>query len=102
MPFRLSDARFLPTGLAYLAASSEAWGPPLYFSIETINTCNLRCVYCPQSRPHEHFVHGHGRLSLSSSTSFWTGSRSVPARRVSLHRDGEPLLPGHRQASAAH
>jgi radical SAM protein with 4Fe4S-binding SPASM domain len=79
--------------LAYLAASSEAWGPPLYFSIETINTCNLRCVYCPQSRRQDHFVNGRGRLSLKRFDIILDRlEEAFRPRRVSLHRDGEPLL----------
>ena len=93
MRLRVSDLGHLPAVLSYVAGSEVSLGAPIFFSIETVNLCNLRCVYCPQSRPEEHFVNGRGRMTLAQFDVILV--RLVEAfrpRLVSLHRDGEPLL----------
>jgi hypothetical protein len=32
------------TGLSYLLQRDRVWGQPVFFTIETINTCNFRCT----------------------------------------------------------
>jgi radical SAM protein with 4Fe4S-binding SPASM domain len=92
----LEYLRFLPTGLGYLFGRESTPGPPVFFTIETLNTCNLRCVYCPQSAGSEHFVNGRGTMSLASFERILTAlSDAFGIKTVSLHRDGEPLLNRH-------
>ena len=93
MPLRLGDLRHAPTVFSYLAGAERVLGAPVYFLVETVNRCNLRCVYCPQSRPEEHFPNGRGRMTLAQFDVVL--ERLVEAFRprfLSLHRDGEPLL----------
>jgi len=37
------------TGISYLLRRERVWGQPIFFTTETINSCNFRCIYCPQS-----------------------------------------------------
>ncbi len=95
-PQPMQNLRYLnhiPTGLAYLLRRERAWGQPVFFTIETINSCNFRCVYCPQSAPESHFVNGRGSMALEDFKRIIANLRSAfNVRIVSLHRDGEPLL----------
>ena len=52
------------TGLSYLLQRDRVWGQPVFFTIETINTCNFRCIYRPQSDQTNHFVNGRGVMSF--------------------------------------
>src|SRR6266849_4544857 len=54
------------TGLSYLLQRDRVWGQPVFFTIETINSCNFRCIYCPQSDQDNHFVNGRGNKSLEA------------------------------------
>jgi len=100
---RWADARYIPTGLGYVTASSRTLGAPMFFSIETLNHCNLRCVYCPQSKPHEHFINGHGRMTLEQFDAVLDRIQTAfRPRSVSLHRDGEPLLNPDLETYIAH
>ncbi len=83
----------IPTGLSYLLGSQKSWGQPVFFTIETINTCNFRCIYCPQSDQQTHFVNGQGTMSIENFKKIIANLRSAfDLKIVSLHRDGEPLL----------
>jgi radical SAM protein with 4Fe4S-binding SPASM domain len=83
----------ISTGLSYLLKRDRVWGQPVFFTIETINSCNFRCIYCPQSDQEHHFVNGRGIMSLDNFKRIIANLRSCfDVRIVSLHRDGEPLL----------
>jgi MoaA/NifB/PqqE/SkfB family radical SAM enzyme len=74
-------------------ATEHNWGAPAFFFIETINSCNFRCVYCPQSRPEGHFINGRGVMPLRRFEKIVANLRSAfDVRSVALQRDGEPLL----------
>jgi hypothetical protein len=57
--------RAVPTGLNYLLATEKSWGSPLVVTIETINVCNFRRIYCPQSDELVHFTAGTGITPLA-------------------------------------
>jgi radical SAM protein with 4Fe4S-binding SPASM domain len=93
----------LSTGISYLLRRDHAWGQPIFFTIETINSCNFRCIYCPQSDQENHFVNGRGIMSLENFKHIIASLRSCfDVRIVSLHRDGEPLLNKHLEAYIEH
>lgn len=93
----------LSTGLSYLLHRDRVWGQPIFFTIETINSCNFRCVYCPQSDQEHHFVNGRGIMSLDDFKRIIANLRSsFDVRIVSLHRDGEPLLNKHLEEYIGH
>mgnify|MGYP001373135380 CR=1 FL=1 len=80
------------TGISYLLQRDRVWGQPVFFTIETINSCNFRCIYCPQSAPEHHFVNGRGIMSLEDFKRVIANLRSCfDVRIVSLHRDGDAL-----------
>ncbi len=91
------------TGLSYLLQRDRVWGQPVFFTIETINSCNFRCIYCPQSDQDNHFVNGRGIMSLEDFKRIIANLRSCfDVRIVSLHRDGEPLLNKRLEAYIGH
>src|SRR5262250_3786067 len=91
------------TGISYLLQRERVWGQPIFFTIETINSCNFRCIYCPQSDQEHHFINGRGIMSLEDFTRIMTNLRSCfDVRIVSLHRDGEPLLNKRLEAYISH
>src|SRR6266853_940085 len=91
------------TGLSYLLQRDRVWGQPVFFTIETINTCNFRCIYCPQSDQENHFVNGRGVMSFEDFKRIIANLRSCfDVRIVSLHRDGEPLLNKRLEAYISH
>jgi len=82
-----------PAGLSYLLGTERTWGSPLFFTIETINACNFRCVYCPQSNELAHLAAGRGVMDLKDFRRIIANLQSAfDIRSVSLQRDGEPLL----------
>jgi MoaA/NifB/PqqE/SkfB family radical SAM enzyme len=100
------NLRYLPsieTGISYLRGSERSRGAPIFFAIETINLCNYRCVYCPQSDPKSHFPHGRGVMPLERFERVVANLRSAfDVRAVALQRDGEPLLNGRIAEYVAH
>jgi radical SAM protein with 4Fe4S-binding SPASM domain len=91
------------TGISYLLQRERVWGQPVFFTIETINSCNFRCIYCPQSDQQHHFVNGRGVMSLEDFKRIIANLRSsFDVRIVSLHRDGEPLLNKRLEAYISH
>lgn len=89
----LHFARQIPTGLSYVLGSDRSFGSPIFVTIETVNSCNLRCVYCPQSMPGHHAIPGRGLMSLETFRLIVDKlAQDFPLRAVALHRDGEPLL----------
>ena len=92
-----------PTGVSYLLRRDRNWGQPIFFTIETINSCNFRCLYCPQSDQQRHFVNGRGIMSLENFKLIIANLRSAfDVGIVSLHRDGEPLLNKQLEAYISH
>jgi radical SAM protein with 4Fe4S-binding SPASM domain len=102
----MQNTKFLtriPTGMSYLLHREHNWGQPIFFTIETINTCNFRCVYCPQSDPASHFVNGQGTMSFENFKAIVANLRSAfNVGIVSLHGDGEPLLNKRLEEYIAH
>lgn len=96
VPNHMNNLRYLariPTGLSYLLKRESNWGQPVFFTIETVNSCNFRCIYCPQSDQGNHFINGQGTMSFDDFKKIVANIRSAfDMRIVSLHRDGEPLL----------
>jgi radical SAM protein with 4Fe4S-binding SPASM domain len=93
----------IPTGLSYLLRRSENWGQPVFFTIETVNSCNFRCIYCPQSDQGNHFINGQGSMSFDDFKKIIANIRSAfDVRIVSLHRDGEPLMNKRLEDFIAH
>ena len=93
----------ISTGLSYLLKRERVWGQPVFFTIETINSCNFRCIYCPQSDQEHHFVNGRGIMSLDDFKRIIANLRSsFDVRIVSLHRDGEPLLNKRLESYISH
>lgn len=93
----------ISTGLSFLLQREHVWGQPIFFTIETINSCNFRCIYCPQSDQEHHFLNGRGIMSLEDFKRIIANLRSCfDVRIVSLHRDGEPLLNKRLEAYVAH
>lgn len=90
----ISYLKYARVGLNYLLKKQKLpAGKILGLTIEPTNICNLRCVYCPQSRPEEHFVHGKGSMSFEDYKKILDNILSdFQPEFVSLHRDGEPLL----------
>ena len=93
----------ISTGLSYLLHRDRVWGQPIFFTIETINSCNFRCIYCPQSDQEHHFINGRGIMSLEDFKRIIANLRACfDVRIVSLHRDGEPLLNKRLEAYVGH
>jgi len=93
----------ISTGISYLLQRDRVWGQPIFFTIETINSCNFRCIYCPQSDQEHHFINGRGIMSLEDFKRVIANLRSCfDVRIVSLHRDGEPLLNKRLEAYVSH
>jgi len=93
----------IPTGISYLLQRDRVWGQPVFFTIETINSCNFRCIYCPQSDQKSHFINGQGIMPLDAFKHIIANLRSAfDVRIVSLHRDGEPLLNKHLEDYIRH
>lgn len=93
----------IPTGISYVLRREHVWGQPVFFTIETINSCNFRCIYCPQSDPANHFINGRGAMSFENFKRIIANLRSAfKLKIVSLHRDGEPLLNKHLEDFISH
>jgi len=93
----------IPTGLSYLLKRERNWGQPVFFTIETVNSCNFRCVYCPQSNQGNHFVNGQGTMPFEDFKKIIANLRSAfHVGIVSLHRDGEPLMNKRLEDFIAH
>jgi radical SAM protein with 4Fe4S-binding SPASM domain len=93
----------IPTGLSYLLKRENNWGQPVFFTIETVNSCNLRCTYCPQSGEGNHFINGQGTMSFDDFKKIIANIRSAfDVGIVSLHRDGEPLMNKRLEDFVAH
>ncbi len=99
----LGPLGYAATGLSYAVGRARNWGAPIYYAIETINLCNLRCVYCPQSMPLAHFPNGSGRMPLDVFREIVANlQRSFRVRSISLQRDGEPLMNKQIEEYVAH
>jgi|ERR1035441_5051742 radical SAM protein with 4Fe4S-binding SPASM domain len=93
----------IPTGISYLLKHEKTWGQPVFFTIETVNSCNFRCIYCPQSDQGNHFINGQGTMSFDDFKTIVANIRSAfDVRIVSLHRDGEPLMNKRLEEFIAH
>jgi radical SAM protein with 4Fe4S-binding SPASM domain len=102
----MNNLRYLaqiPTGLSYLLKRENNWGQPVFFTIETVNSCNFRCIYCPQSDQGNHFINGQGTMSFDDFKKIIANLRSAfDVGIVSLHRDGEPLMNKQLELFIAH
>lgn len=87
------------THLIYLSVSYklnlyEPLNPPYQFSIEPTNSCNYKCVFCPQSSPGHALNRKQGSLSPKNLRIFLEKIRPVRSgnKNISLTLDGEPTL----------
>jgi radical SAM protein with 4Fe4S-binding SPASM domain len=86
--------RYFHNGISFLLKLDKVTGPPAHVHIETTNICNFRCVYCPQSRPEEHFRNiGRGRMTIGEFQRIVDKLiEKYKLEKIILTRDGEPLL----------
>jgi radical SAM protein with 4Fe4S-binding SPASM domain len=86
--------RYWRAGISYGLGFQHSLAGPITVHIETTNICNFRCIYCPQSRPDDHFnILGRGKMSLSDYKHILHRVLSAwNIREVVLTRDGEPLV----------
>jgi MoaA/NifB/PqqE/SkfB family radical SAM enzyme len=63
---------------------------PAYFEIETVNACNARCPMCTIEDWHRHTP--TMKDALFDKIAGELGDNADKVKRVSLYRDGEPLL----------
>lgn len=63
---------------------------PRYFEIETVNACNARCPMCTIDEWQRHTP--TMKMPLFTKIADDIGARAGVVKRVSLYRDGEPLL----------
>lgn len=61
----LKTYRILQLGVSYFFKMLIPLGPPYQFTIEATNRCNLKCVFCPQSKPSHKDARDVGDLSLT-------------------------------------
>lgn len=82
------------TGLGYGLGLSRSPGGPINVHIETTNICNFKCIYCPQSKPEEHFsVIGKGKMSFEDYCTIVDKIlKTWSIDEIILTRDGEPLV----------
>lgn len=81
-------------GLSYGLGLSRSLGGPITVHIETTNICNFRCVYCPQSKPEDHFsALGKGKMTFENYKRILRKILTAwPVKEIILTRDGEPLV----------
>jgi len=63
---------------------------PRYFEIETVNACNARCPMCTIDEWQRHSP--TMKMPLFTKIADDIGAHASVVKRVSLYRDGEPLL----------
>ena len=82
------------SGLSYGLGLERSLAGPITVHIETTNICNFRCIYCPQSKPDEHFkLLGRGKMSLETFKLILDKIlQAWPLNEIVLTRDGEPLV----------
>ena len=85
---------YIKNGISYVLGSPKVFGPPTNVHIELTNICNLRCIYCPQSVPSEHFtILGKGKMEFETFKSILDKLAShFTVQNLALTRDGEPFL----------
>ena len=85
--------RYFLNGLSYVLGTNSVYAAPIHIHLETTNICNFKCVYCPQSRPEEHFkILGKGKMPLDMYKKII--DKLTAAYKIEwlvLTRDGEPL-----------
>lgn len=65
---------------------------PLLINIESTSICNLKCIHCPpQNKSSERRI-PKSHMSLSLFKKIMDEIDQHGTRRISLHKDGEPLL----------
>ena len=81
-------------GASYILKLTKPWNPPYQFSIEPTNSCNFRCVFCPQSDLDHKYNRKQGFLSAEHMSLFLERISEVKpgSRNISLTLDGEPSL----------
>ena len=79
-------------GLSYVLGFEKV-PQPMHVHLEITNICNFRCIYCPQSKPDEHFqIIGKGKMSFDTYKIIVDKLTAVyKIERFILTRDGEPL-----------
>lgn len=81
-------------GISYKLRLLRPLNPPYQFSIEPTNSCNFKCVFCPQSDRSHPITRKHGALTVENMRLFLQRIREASPgnRNISLTLDGEPTL----------
>lgn len=97
-PFR-KIRKYWKAALSYGLGLTYHLDGPITVHIETTNICNFRCIYCPQSKPDDHFnILSRGKMSFKDYQVILDKILTVfPLQEIILTRDGEPLV--HPQLS---
>jgi MoaA/NifB/PqqE/SkfB family radical SAM enzyme len=91
MPLPISDAReYLTRRISAEESYDQLLSFPRYFEIETVNVCNARCPMCTI----DDWQRGHKGMTdeVFKSIADELVDHSDEVKRVSLYRDGEPLI----------
>ncbi|HID38650.1 MAG TPA: radical SAM/SPASM domain-containing protein [Calditrichaeota bacterium] len=84
--------RYGPMGISYVLGLEKV-SSPMHIHLEITNICNFRCIYCPQSKPDEHFqLIGKGKMTFETYKAIV--DKLIAAYKIErfiLTRDGEPL-----------
>jgi len=86
--------KYWKSGIGYGLGLAHSTGGPINVHIETTNICNFKCIYCPQSKPEEHFSKlGKGKMSFDDFCAIINKiTQSWNIEEIILTRDGEPLV----------
>jgi radical SAM protein with 4Fe4S-binding SPASM domain len=81
-------------GISFKLNLTKPLNPPYQFSIEPTNSCNFKCVFCPQSDTEHKRTRKQGYLTVENMQLFLKQIRSVNPgnKNISLTLDGEPTL----------
>ncbi len=79
-------------GISYVLGLEKV-SAPKHIHLEITNICNFHCIYCPQSKPDEHFqIIGKGKMSFENYKIIIDKLiAAYDIERFILTRDGEPL-----------
>ena len=77
--------------LDYTLQRTRLSGPPLFFLIDIMNACNLKCAMCPQAFPRPGLK--RGMMTLETFDLVLSQLQAMqPLISVNLYLSGEPLV----------